>query len=186
MDSTSPQTTFLTTGIQLKDISKIELKYSFMNSVNSSPMILSSYTSSSIQSTSPYICANGTKNGNWSISPITNKNQANTPTEYTINSSLTSTNYLKIGGWVDDDWTAVGRYYYVKIYDNSGELIRHFIPCYKKSTDSVGMYDILNNIFYENAGTGSFTSGNNVFVTSSTIVEYPNDHTLYAIWQENS
>lgn len=42
-----------------------------------------------------------------------------------------------------------------KIYDN-GVLIREFVPCIQKSNDEVGMYDIVNGVFYGNDGTGVF------------------------------
>lgn len=35
-------------------------------------------------------------------------------------------------------------------------------PCYRKSDSKPGMYDIVNNTFYTNAGTGEFTVGNDV------------------------
>ena len=46
----------------------------------------------------------------------------------------------------------------IKMYDN-GELIRNLIPCYSKSDKVVGMYDIVNDVFYTNAGTGAFIVG---------------------------
>lgn len=42
-----------------------------------------------------------------------------------------------------------------KIYDN-GVLIREFVPCIQKSNNEVGMYDIVNGVFYGNDGTGVF------------------------------
>jgi hypothetical protein len=54
----------------------------------------------------------------------------------------------------------------LKIYDckiwGDGELLRHFIPCYRKSDNVIGMYDIINSTFYTNKGTGSFTKGSNI------------------------
>lgn len=41
-----------------------------------------------------------------------------------------------------------------QIYDN-GTLIRHFKPC--QIGNDIGMWDIVGNKFYGNAGTGSFT-----------------------------
>ena len=38
-------------------------------------------------------------------------------------------------------------------------LIRDLVPCYRKSDSEPGMYDIINNVFYTNAGTGEFTCG---------------------------
>ena len=51
-----------------------------------------------------------------------------------------------------------GYLYYFKIYDND-VLVRDFIPCYRNSDNVVGLYDLVNNVFYTNQGTGSFTYG---------------------------
>ncbi len=53
------------------------------------------------------------------------------------------------------------RLYYCKIYDN-GTLVRDYIPCYRKSDNEPGLYDLVNNVFYTNAGSDSFTYGNEV------------------------
>ena len=42
------------------------------------------------------------------------------------------------------------RIYEEKIYTEEG-LARHFIPCYKKSNNEIGMYDIVNGQFYGSA-----------------------------------
>lgn len=48
--------------------------------------------------------------------------------------------------------------YYAKFYD--GEiLIRDFIPVIRTSDSVVGLYDLENDVFYTNAGSGSFTAG---------------------------
>lgn len=52
------------------------------------------------------------------------------------------------------------RVFACKIYD--GEiLVRDFIPCYRKSDNEIGMYDLVNNAFHTNIGTGTFLKGNN-------------------------
>jgi len=48
--------------------------------------------------------------------------------------------------------------YFLKI-TKSNELIRDFIPCYRKSDNVIGMYDLVENKFYTNDGTGEFTAG---------------------------
>lgn len=54
----------------------------------------------------------------------------------------------------------------IKIYECKiwvgNQLLRHFIPCYRKSDSVIGMYDIANMKFYTNKGTGSFTKGSNI------------------------
>ena len=48
-----------------------------------------------------------------------------------------------------------------KIYEGT-TLVRNMIPCYRKLDDVVGLYDVKNNVFYTNAGTGTFTKGNDI------------------------
>ena len=54
---------------------------------------------------------------------------------------------------------------YCKIWDGEN-LIRNFIPCTNPS-NVAGMYDIVNGVFYTNAGTGTFNVG--------SVVSYPQD-----------
>lgn len=55
------------------------------------------------------------------------------------------------------DFQAHAKLYSCKIYDN-GTLVRDFVPA-KYFNGKLGLYDIVNGAFYENAGTGSFTGG---------------------------
>lgn len=50
-----------------------------------------------------------------------------------------------------------GKLYSCKILNNNN-LIRNFVPC-KNTSGILGLYDIVNNVFYTNAGTGTFTAG---------------------------
>ena len=51
--------------------------------------------------------------------------------------------------------------YSAKILDGSNE-IRNFVPCYRKSDNKPGLYDLVNNEFYTNQGTGDFEKGNDI------------------------
>lgn len=51
--------------------------------------------------------------------------------------------------------------WYLKLFD-SGNIIMNLVPCYRKSDNVVGMYDLVNDVFYTNAGTGTFIKGNDV------------------------
>ena len=57
--------------------------------------------------------------------------------------------------------TAKALWYYVKIY-KGGEMVRDFIPCYRKSDNECGLYDLVTNEFYYSAGSGSFIAGPSV------------------------
>lgn len=48
--------------------------------------------------------------------------------------------------------------FYFKVYDN-GNLVRDFIPVYRKSDGAIGLYDLVEKSFYANAGTGTFLKG---------------------------
>lgn len=49
------------------------------------------------------------------------------------------------------------RLYWLQINDNN-QLVRNFIPC-TNAEGTAGMYDLVNSVFYPNAGTGNFTQG---------------------------
>ena len=53
------------------------------------------------------------------------------------------------------------RFYKFEIY-SGGEQKFNGIPCYRKADNKPGMYDLVTNTFFTNAGTGEFTVGNNV------------------------
>lgn len=53
------------------------------------------------------------------------------------------------------------RLYSFKMYDNN-TLTRDMIPCYRKSDTEIGLYDLVNDVFYTNQGTGIFYKGPDV------------------------
>ena len=65
----------------------------------------------------------------------------------------------------DNGYTS-GKVYYCKITVD-GTLVRSFVPCYRKSDNVAGLYDLVNNVFYTNAGSGVFAVGadSNKYVT---------------------
>lgn len=48
------------------------------------------------------------------------------------------------------------KWFYCKIYDGA-DLIRFYIPCYRKSDNAVGFYDSVEGTFNKSTGTGEFT-----------------------------
>lgn len=52
-----------------------------------------------------------------------------------------------------------------QIYDN-GTLIRDYVPA-SSSSGTVGLYDTVNGVFYQNAGSGAFTAGPEVVVSNT-------------------
>lgn len=57
------------------------------------------------------------------------------------------------------------RLYECQVYDN-GTLARSFVPC-KAPSGAVGLYDTVEEQFYANAGTGTFTAGPEILPPAS-------------------
>ena len=115
------------------------------------------YTATSITA------ANGTRyNIDFDGKQKTLKINNNTITISGSPATKTSTKTLPLLGRIGGDGASVysdfyGKLYYAKIYDND-ILVRDFIPC-KNSSNVIGMYDTVNDVFYRNAGTGNFVAG---------------------------
>ena len=80
--------------------------------------------------------------------------------EVTFTTEITSSNLTTFKILVRGDGTR-GSYvsiYRLKLFENN-ILTMDLIPCYRNSDNVIGMYDIINNIFYINSGTGNFTYG---------------------------
>lgn len=65
--------------------------------------------------------------------------------------------------------------YSCQIYDND-TLVRDFVPC-TNSAGTAGLYDTVNGVFYQSAGSGAFTAGPEKKGTHKTMV----DGTAYEI-----
>lgn len=87
--------------------------------------------------------------------------------EYAIANGDLSTNnkslFLFADNFVNDNamYYSKVKIYNFKLYDDK-ELVRNLIPCYRTEDNIVGMYDVVEDKFYENSGTGEFIKGNDV------------------------
>ncbi len=70
--------------------------------------------------------------------------------------------YILAGNWVGSraEQPISAKLYFFKIKEND-LLVHNYIPCYRKSDDVIGMYDLIEEEFITNAGTGVFTKGPN-------------------------
>lgn len=67
-----------------------------------------------------------------------------------------------------------GRIYYFKY--NDGTQYKKLIPCYRKSDGEIGMYDLVNNVFYTNKGSGTFTKGPDVVTNYFNYEDFYNNY----------
>jgi hypothetical protein len=54
-------------------------------------------------------------------------------------------------------WKANLRVYSFKIYSGASTLVRDLVPCYRKLDDEIWLYDVVNDVFYTNSWSGTFT-----------------------------
>ena len=78
----------------------------------------------------------------------------------------------------------IGRVYGLQMYSN-GILVRDYIPVNRKSDNTKGLYDIVENKFYMYGSNSPVQYSENV-ITSSTIVKTSSNHDIYAKWATNT
>ena len=49
-----------------------------------------------------------------------------------------------------------------RYWDKDDNLLRDMVPCYRRSDNVIGMFDLVSQAFFTNAGTGVFTVGEDV------------------------
>ena len=55
---------------------------------------------------------------------------------------------------------------------NGSVLLKDFVPCYRKSDNVIGLFDLTNGTFYTNSGTGTFVKGDDI---SESVYELTKD-----------
>lgn len=88
----------------------------------------------------------------------------NAPTQATFSGSYTAILFGMSSGGAFDSRGFKGKVYSAKIYQK-GELMRDYVPCYRKSDNIIGLFDKVTGVFYTNAGTGTFVKGGDVETT---------------------
>ena len=108
---------------------------------------------------------------------VASNNTVETPITAILNETLSSDNTANIGlfGNMLNSGSYRGRIskiYRAKI-TKGDVLVRDFIPCYRKSDNVIGMYDLITRVFYENKGTGTFLKGTNTPTPDTPTLDTP-------------
>ncbi len=75
--------------------------------------------------------------------------------------------------------------FYGAVYWEGDTTVASFVPCYRKSDNKAGLYDVIGKKFYP--GSDTLTCGSNVgFIESSTTFDAGGNVTLYANWTVKS
>ena len=90
----------------------------------------------------------------WSLEKTFSASTSSTPFDTPL--ALFALRYDLTTAWDFFYW----KIYYCKLWDDSNNLIRDFVPCYRKSDSVIWMYDLVNDTFYVNDWTWTFTKWN--------------------------
>lgn len=177
----SSGTQYIDTGMKLTENSGVELKISNLTFGNrklfGSRTSATSNNFSVISTSSNIVC----DFYNYSVNRLTTNTPITDPITISMNNQKLSLNtneqvvssynsfttpgnayiFNGAGSFPTGYTNASMRLYYCRLYDN-GNLVKNLIPCYRKSDNVVGLYDIVNDEFIQNAGTGTFTYGSEV------------------------
>lgn len=104
--------------------------------------------------------------GLWQKFNITYKNWVISNWNQTANVTVSNTPSWNLCIFADEDNWNVQEYsnmklYWLELYE-SWTLIRDFVPCYRIADSVIGLYDVVNDVFYINNWTGTFTKWNDV------------------------
>ena len=120
-----------------------------------SSVVRTDYGANILKTTQPYATVQSIdKNKNITILNGTEYTQTYSTFQARVSLTLFAVNDGEIG--VDTRMVSMCLYS-CQIYDN-GTLIRDYVPV-KNSSGVVGLYDVVNGVFYTNAGTGEFGAG---------------------------
>ncbi|MCW1949439.1 MAG: DUF2341 domain-containing protein [Candidatus Shapirobacteria bacterium] len=163
-DATNGYFNSINTGVTYSSATKLEFTLKSTDTT-ASMVLVSGYVSSN---TRDYPCILGS-GGN--IAPSSFTTSTLTPSNitraqisdgnirtFTLNFTSSSNYPISFGAWIDSVWSRTVDWYSFKIW-NGNTLIRNLVPAKRNSDSVVGFYDTVNNVFYTNAGAGSFTAG---------------------------
>lgn len=98
-----------------------------------------------------------------------------------LNGTTITRNYSFVGQFVYNNYLLFGlgatnyaNYSSCKIFsciikDENNNLLRNFVPVKRNSDNKPGMYDLVNDVFYVNQGTGEFVMGPELYLNNSQI-----------------
>ena len=92
----------------------------------------------------------------WSLKKTFSASTSSTPFDTPL--ALFALRYDLTTAWDFFYW----KIYYCKLWDDSNNLIRDFVPCYRKSDNVIWLYDLVNNQFYTNSWSWTFSKGDDI------------------------
>ena len=104
--------------------------------------------------------------GTWTKRTISLKNWVLSDWSDSVSTSVNSTPYWNIYIFCGNRNGAASEYSAIKLYSfkltTSWTDVRDFVPCYRKADSVIWLYDLVNDQFYTNDGSWTFTKWNDV------------------------
>lgn len=190
----STGTQYINTGIVLGDTFEIDLKFSLDSYSTSEQPLISTWTSSSQYFNTFVRPSNAGTNanlldlyvkGHYNLSntaivledtnSLNIKRNENTWTNTLNGNTITITNTtltentttLKIFKRGDISNSFNGKLYSLKV-SKGNTLVADFVPCIRNNDGAIGLYNLIDNTFLNNSGTGTFEHGNALKVPTKT------------------
>lgn len=73
--------------------------------------------------------------------------------------SFSMSSNAPLGSFNYTNYSPVSARYFSSKWWEADVLVRYFVPCYRKSDNKPGMYDLVTDSFFTNRGTGEFDYG---------------------------
>lgn len=105
-------------------------------------------------------------------------NLVNTASDATFTTPANMEIFACYNNGVEGYLPTYAKLFYLEFYDED-VLKVDLVPCYRKSDNVIGMYDLVTNKFYQNRGTGQFDKGTNI--TEGHVGEYDEATNKYKI-----
>lgn len=156
--------------VKWNECNKIVCKVACEASSHDLDIIFSAWTGTS-GATSPYIatrneeskftCASGLTS--YAVTPNNEPVASTEPQEYTMTFTSTSTNDMRLGGWIDTQYSHPHKWYYIRLYHDD-TLLAEYLPSYRKADGVIGFEETVSGDFCLNGynDQGFSTKGNDI------------------------
>ena len=117
------------------------------------------------EQTARYTVALNWKNSGTASMNDTTKQLSSVIFSNSVSMYIFASNYIDHGAYIP----MTGRIYNIKVSQNA-DMVRNFVPARRDRDGELGMYDLVSNTFFTNAGDGEFIAGpdaNNIYLPSN-------------------
>lgn len=157
-------------AVKWNQCNKIVCKVACAASSHETDIIFSAWTGAAT-ATTPYIATRNDENkftynsglNNYAVTPNDIPIASVDAIEYTMTFTSTSTDDMRLGGWIDTQYSHTHDWYYIQLYHDD-TLLAEYLPCYRKADSVIGFLETVSGDFCLNGynDSGFTTRGNDI------------------------